>query len=165
MSRRRQRRKERRDLPHAPQIEHRDHVGGSSQQLVETEVVRRLAYTRRQAAEALGVSVQTIDRRVVPAINTVKTEWGTRLIPVSELARYLAERTEPARAPQQAPRANGRPATVPEEVVRSIQSEHALGKSLGQIARDLNASGTRTAQGGRRWWPSTVRSILLRRAR
>ena len=109
------------------------------------------------------MSVQTIDRRVVPAINTVKTEWGMRLIPVSELERYLAERTQPARPQRAKPRGRGRPAAVPEETVRRIQVEHA-GKSLGQIARDLNASGARTAQGGRRWWPSTVRSILVRRA-
>lgn len=52
----------------------------------------RLAYTRKQAAEALGVRLATIDRRVVPAITTVDTEWGARLIPIAELERYLAER-------------------------------------------------------------------------
>ena len=36
-------------------------------------------YTREQAAQALGVSLATLDRRVVPAIATVKTEWGARL--------------------------------------------------------------------------------------
>jgi len=34
--------------------------------------VEPLAYTREQAAEALGVSLATLDRRVVPAIATVK---------------------------------------------------------------------------------------------
>ena len=62
------------------------------------ERVERLAYTRKQAAEALGVSLATLDRRVVPVIATVATEWGGRLIPVSELERYLAERIEPPRA-------------------------------------------------------------------
>ena len=60
-------------------------------------LVKRLAYTRRQAAEALGISVATLDRRVVPVIETVKTEWGTRLIPVDELQRYLDERRQQAR--------------------------------------------------------------------
>jgi len=131
------------------------------ERLVETEVVRRLAYTRRQAAEALGVSVQTIDRRVVPAIDSVETEWGMRLIPVAELERYLAERTEPARPRRPRP-SRGRPAAVPDELVERIRAEHQDGKTLGQIARELNAAGVQTAQGGRRWWPSTVRSILLR---
>lgn len=53
--------------------------------LREADEVERLAYTRRQAAEALGLSLATIDRRVVPAIETVKTPWGQRLIPVDEL--------------------------------------------------------------------------------
>jgi hypothetical protein len=138
------------------------HEALASPGFVEASAVQRLAYTRRQAAEALGVSVQTIDRRVVPAINTVKTEWGMRLIPVSELERYLSERTRLSRAKRAKPVTRGRPPTVTDEIVRRIQAEHKRGKSLGQIARDLNASGEPTAQGGRRWWPSTVRSILLR---
>jgi hypothetical protein len=128
-------------------------------------VVRRLAYTRRQAAEALGVSVQTIDRRVVPEIDTAKTEWGMRLIPVSELERYLDERKGATRPRLAKPRRTGRPATVPDEIVARIRSEHELGKTLGQIARGLNESGAPTAQGGTRWWPSTVRAILIRRGR
>lgn len=58
------------------------------------EPVKELVYSREQAAQALGVSLATLDRHVVPAIATVKTEWGARLIPAGELERYLAERTE-----------------------------------------------------------------------
>src|ERR671936_233892 len=126
------------------------------------EDVERLAYTREQAAEALGISLATLDRRVVPVIATVETEWGRRLIPVSELERYLAERTkQPGAVPRPAKRA-GRKASLPPELVARIRSEHASGHSLGQIARELNAEGLRTAQGGRQWWPSTVRSVLVR---
>ena len=39
-----------------------------------------LAYTRQQAAGALAISLATIDRRVVPAIATVSTAWGERLL-------------------------------------------------------------------------------------
>jgi len=46
--------------------------------------------------------------------------------------------------------------------VLHIQAEHAKGKSLRQIARDLNATQTPTAHGGARWLPSTVRAILRR---
>jgi hypothetical protein len=46
--------------------------------------------------------------------------------------------------------------------VSRIHAEHAGGKSLGEIARSLNASGIPTAHGGARWWPSTVRAILAR---
>jgi DNA-directed RNA polymerase specialized sigma24 family protein len=44
--------------------------------LQEVGEVDRLAYSRRQAAEALGVSVSTIDRRLVPSVQTVETPWG-----------------------------------------------------------------------------------------
>jgi hypothetical protein len=124
--------------------------------------VERLAYTRAQAAEALGISLATLDRRVVPVIATVATEWGGRLIPVSELERYLAERTQQPRAASKPRWRAGRKASVSPELVARIKTEHANGSSLGEIARGLNAEGATTAQGGRQWWPSTVRSVLAR---
>jgi hypothetical protein len=127
-----------------------------------TDVVR-LAYTRTQAAEALGVSRSTFDRRVLPLLETVDLPWGTRLVPVDELERLAAERRRPARgrAPTAPP---GRATALPDELVRHIQAEHKRGVSIRQIARALNASQTPTAQGGAQWWPSTVRAVL-RRAR
>jgi hypothetical protein len=82
--------------------------------------VEPLAYTRKQAAEALGVGLATLDRRIVLVIATVATEWGGRVIPVSELQRYLAERIHPPRA-QRKPRApSGRKASTPPEIVERI---------------------------------------------
>ena len=124
--------------------------------------VERLAYTREQAAEALGISLATLDRRVVPMIASVETDRGRRLIPVSELERYIAERTKQPRAARRPTERPGRKASVPSELVTRIRSDHASGRSLGEIARELNAEGVRTAQGGRQWWPSTVRSVLAR---
>src|SRR5712691_2936547 len=111
MSRRRQRQraeKERRHAsPPAPVPSVRD--------LDVTSRVKRLACTRKQAAEALGVSLATLDRRVIPAIETVRTEWGSRLIPVDELERYLAERRQEARAARRRPARPGRkPGLEPE---------------------------------------------------
>src|SRR6266545_2075770 len=80
--------------------------------LRETEKVARIAYSRRQAAEALGVSISTIDRRVVPAVDTVKTPWGQRLIPVDELDRLVQDHIEPA-APVRPRRPAGRPPVLP----------------------------------------------------
>jgi hypothetical protein len=138
----------RRPLPHADELN-------------ETEKVERLAYSRRQAAEALGVSISTIDRSVVPAIGTVKTPWGQRLIPVRELERFLTEHMESAR-PRAAPRPAGRPAVLATWIVDRIRREFASGRSLGEIARALTADGIATAHGGRQWWPSTVRAVLAR---
>ena len=129
--------------------------------LREAEEVERLAYTRRQAAEALGVSISTIDRYVVPAIETVKTPWGQRLIPADELERFLRNHRETARG-RPPRRTAGRPATLPRSVVERIRLEYARGLGLSQIASMLNAEGVPTAHGGRRWWPSTVRAVLVR---
>ena len=119
-------------------------------------------YTREQAAQALGVSLATLDRRVVPTMATVETEWGARLIPVGELEGYLAERREqPRMRPRRSAQAGRRP-TLPSEVVGRIRRLHEDGASLGEIARRLNHDEIPTAQGGRQWWPSTVRTVLLR---
>ena len=109
----------------------------------------------------LGVSLSTIDRRIVPSIDTVKTPWGQRLIPVDQLERFLREHLESSPAPA-ARRPVGRPPSLSEAVVGRVRLEYARGRSLGEIALGLTADGVPTAHGGRRWWPSTVRAVLLR---
>jgi hypothetical protein len=126
--------------------------------------VERLAYTRSQAAEALGISRSTFIRRVLPYVETIELPWGARLIPVDELERLLAERRRPAK-PRPAPTRRGRPRQVPEQVVERVEAAHAAGRSLGEIARELNADSVPTAQGGSQWWPSTVRAVLNRAGR
>jgi hypothetical protein len=156
MARRRQRRRRDKERRHAP---------GSVTTLAPADgdvggPVERLVYSREQAAEALGVSLATLDRRVIPAIATVKTEWGARLIPAAELERYLAERTEEPRKPRRRPSRSGRRSTLPTEVVARLHQERAQGPTLAEIADRLNRDGISTGQGGRQWWPSTVRAIL-----
>jgi hypothetical protein len=130
----------------------------------EATRVERLAYTRTQAAAALGISRSTFNRRVLPSIETVEMPWGARLVPVDELKRLLAERRRPPRRRAE-PARPGRPAALSPELVQRIRAEHAAGKSFRQIATDLNASQTPTAHGGAQWWPSTVRSVLQRSTR
>jgi len=130
----------------------------------EAARVERLAYTRTQAAEALGISRSTFNRRILPLVETVEMPWGARLIPVDELQRLLAARRRPARAQEQPSAGPGRPPSVAPRIAERIQAEHAAGRSLGQIARELNADQVPTAQGGAQWWPSTVRAVLRRSA-
>jgi len=158
MSGRQKRRRKRQRRQHEAQPKRRWAPTGA---LREVDEVDRLAYSRRQAAEALGVSVSTIDRRVVPSISTVKTPWGQRLIPVVQLERFMREHLEPAR-PCPARRSPGRPPTLSPSVVDRIRLEYARGRSLAEIARMLTAEGIFTAHGGRQWWPSTVRAVLVR---
>jgi hypothetical protein len=125
----------------------------------QTTRVERLAYTRTQAAEALGVSRSTFNRRVLPFVETVEMPCRTRLIPVDEVERLIAERRRPARE-RQSPTVPGRPIVVPPNLVDRIRAERVAGKSFGRIASDFNADGTPTAHGGA--WPSTVRAVLRR---
>jgi Recombinase len=153
VSRRRQRRRAEKERRHAqpPAI------------VRDATRVERLAYTRTQAAEALGISRSTFNRRVLPYLETVEMPAGTTLVPVDELERLLAERRRPPRERRRPSRPPGRPRSLAPAFVERIRAERAAGKTLAQIARDLNASGTPTAHGGRQWWPSTVRTILARR--
>jgi DNA invertase Pin-like site-specific DNA recombinase len=57
----------------------------------------------------------------------------------------------------------GRPRMMPTAIVRRIERARANGKSLPAIAAALNADKVPTAQGGKRWYPSTVRSVLVGR--
>jgi hypothetical protein len=154
MSRRRHRRRAEKERRHAQ----------PAAMVREVARVERRAYTRTQAAEALGISRSTFNRRVLPYIETVEMPWGTKLIPVDELERLVSEWRRPPRERARPSRPPGRPAVLPPDVVKRIRAERVAGKSLAQIARDLNASGTPTAHGGRQWWPSTVRMVLARRS-
>jgi hypothetical protein len=122
--------------------------------------VPRLSLSRAEAAQALGVSLRTLDRQVVPRIQTAQLEDGTRLIPVSELERYLAERTQPA---QRSMTTAGR-RVIPDAIRERIRSERRVGFSYRQIAERLQADGVPTAQSGMRWWASTVRGAVLHEA-
>ena len=161
MSRRRLRRRAEKAQRHAPLP-----LDPFRERVVVREATRveRLAYTRRQAAEALGISTSTFNRRVLPLIDTLQMDWGTRLIPVDELERFLAERRQAARAPTRPPGRPGRKPNLPDEVIARIGREHTAGTSLAKIARGLNADRICTSQGGRQWWPSTVRAVLARTA-
>jgi hypothetical protein len=155
MARRRQRRRREKEQRHAPRS-----VPPSAAADGNVDAVAPLVYSREQAARALGVSLATLDRRVVPAIATVKTEWGARLIPAVELERYLTDRTEEPRMRRRRPTRSGRKSTLPAEVLARIHRERAQGSSLAEIADRLNRDGIPTSQGGRQWWPSTVRVAL-----
>lgn len=56
----------------------------------------------------------------------------------------------------------GRPPTMSPYAIERIISEREAGKSLAAIANGLNADHIPTAQGGRRWYPATVRYTLKR---
>lgn len=100
----------------------------------EATRVERLAYTRTQAAEALGISRSTFNRRLLPYIETVEMPWGARLVPVDELERLLTEQRRPPRERTRPSRPPGRPAALAPDIVKRIRAARAAGKSFAQIA-------------------------------
>src|SRR4051812_43673378 len=75
--------------------------------------------------------------------------------------RLIGQRTREALAVKRATGVRlGRPPTLPQEVVRRIAAERDQGRSLRTIAEGLNRDGVATAQGGRAWHASTIRSVL-----
>lgn len=53
--------------------------------------IPRLAYTRDEAAQALGVSVCTVDRLIKKRLVKPARVMGRTLIPISELDKLLSE--------------------------------------------------------------------------
>jgi DNA invertase Pin-like site-specific DNA recombinase len=76
--------------------------------------------------------------------------------------RIIGERTREALAAkrQQGVRL-GRPRSVPDTVVGRIRRADKRGRTLTEIAKNLNSGGVPTARGGRCWYPATVRQVLL----
>ncbi len=77
--------------------------------------------------------------------------------------RLISQRTKEALALKRSQGVRlGRPPTMSQYVIDRIRRERKAGKSLAAIANGLNADRIPTAQGGRRWYPSTVRYTLSR---
>ena len=75
--------------------------------------------------------------------------------------RLIGERTKNALAVKRSQGvALGRPRSLPEGVRKRVAQMHSSGASLSAIARQLTEEGVPTAHGGKRWYPSTVKSML-----
>lgn len=126
----------------------------------QVDHVERLAYTRSQAAQALGLSRSTFIRKVLPYVETLEMPWGAKLIPVDELDRLVAQRRRRAARTRRAPAPVGRRPAMPPEIVDRIRARRADGASFRRIAAELMDEGVPTAHDGARWWPSTVRAVI-----
>jgi hypothetical protein len=55
----------------------------------------------------------------------------------------------------------GRPWTVPHQIVHRICALRAGGATWRAIAQELNQDQVPTGQGGKQWYPGTVRLVAL----
>jgi DNA invertase Pin-like site-specific DNA recombinase len=100
----------------------------------------------------LGVDTTTPQGEMMASVMATFAQFERRLI---------GQRTRDALAVKRSQGVQlGRPRTLPDKVRRRIVREHEKGAGLTAIANRLNADGIATAQGGKRWYPSTVRAVL-----
>jgi DNA invertase Pin-like site-specific DNA recombinase len=132
--------------------------------------IDRLSRSLRDLIELMDRSVQegwamvTLDLRVDTTSPHGKAM--ARMAGVfAELERDLiAERTRAALAVKRAQGAKlGRPITMPRDLRQRMKRMNARGLGWTAIARKLNDQGVPTAQGGKRWYPSTVRAMFVER--
>ena len=75
--------------------------------------------------------------------------------------RLIGQRTKEALAARRAEGVQlGRPRNLDTKIVRRIVRERRKGASLTKIADDLTRDGVPTAQGGKRWYASTIKAVL-----
>ena len=77
--------------------------------------------------------------------------------------QLISKRTRQALARKRAQGVRlGRPPTISPYAIERIRRERAAGHSLAAIANGLNTDHIPTAQGGRQWYPATIRHTLKR---
>jgi hypothetical protein len=108
--------------------------------------------TRLDAARLLGVSVDTVDRRVRTRSGEGRTSLGEIGLRAGLLAEHLRD-PWPGR---------GRPFQLDGAVVSRIVALRQAGETFAAIAAALNEDCVATAHGGARWWPATVKKVIGR---
>ena len=112
------------------------------------------------SAERGGWSIVALDS----AVDTTSTE-GSALVEVlaifDEMERKLIGEQEvrPEFSIRRPPPKLGRPSTLPTDVVLRIVESRRAGATWAAIADELNESDVPTAQGGKQWYPATVRHV------
>ena len=75
--------------------------------------------------------------------------------------RLIGARTREAMAAKRAAGLHmGRRSTLPAPVIERINNERQQGRTLQEIADGLNRDSIATGQGGKRWYPTSIRAVL-----
>jgi DNA invertase Pin-like site-specific DNA recombinase len=103
----------------------------------------------------LGVDTTTPSGEMMANVLAVFAHFERRLIGQRTKDALAVKRSEGVRL--------GRPPQLPESVRSRIRDLRKEQRSLASIAKELNREGVPTAQGGRAWYPSTVRAVIAAR--
>jgi DNA invertase Pin-like site-specific DNA recombinase len=127
-----------------------------SRSLLDFAGLMNQATRERWALVALDLGVDTTSPAGEAMANVLATfaQFERRLIGERTREALMAKKASGVRL--------GRPAQLPADVARRIRRDRSQGRSLREIAAQLDAEGVPTAQGGRRWYASTVRAVLHR---
>jgi DNA invertase Pin-like site-specific DNA recombinase len=100
----------------------------------------------------LGVDTTTPAGEMMANVLAVFAHFERRLIGQRTRDALAVKRSQGVRL--------GRPRQLPEPVRQRIRRLRKKGMSLAAIAAELNLDAVPTAQGGRRWYPSTIKAVL-----
>jgi DNA invertase Pin-like site-specific DNA recombinase len=100
----------------------------------------------------LGVDMTTPAGEMMAGVMASFAQYERRLIAQRTREALSALRSQGHRF--------GRPVALPAEIRNRVLAYRRQGYTLAAIADMLTDAGVATAQGGRRWWPSTVRAVL-----
>ncbi|WP_433126520.1 recombinase family protein [Micromonospora sp. CA-240977] len=100
----------------------------------------------------LGIDLSTPAGEFLASVMASAAQWERRIIGQRTREGLAAKKAAGVRL--------GRPVTLPTEVRHRIRSESDSGSGLACIARGLNVDEVPTAQGGKKWYPSTVKAVL-----
>lgn len=107
------------------------------------------------AALDLGLDLSTPQGELVANVIASVAQWERRMIGQRTREGLAVKRAEGVRV--------GRPRVVDETMARKIRRQRGRGRTYAEIADKLNAERVPTAQGGKRWYPSTVRAVAVAR--
>jgi DNA invertase Pin-like site-specific DNA recombinase len=101
----------------------------------------------------LGVDLGSAAGEFMANVMASAAQWERRII---------GQRTKDALAVKRSQGVKlGRPVVLPDQVTERIVGAHTAGAGWSVIARSLNEDSVPTAHGGNRWYPSTVRAVVL----
>lgn len=130
-----------------------------SRSLLDFASLMARAQAEQWALVALDLSVDTTTPggRLVANVMASVAEWERETIAARTRDGLAAKRAQGVIL--------GRPPTVSRHAIERVRALRASGLTLAACADQLTAEGVPTAQGGVRWYASTVRQVLISAAR